>query len=303
MTVRSICSGGSALVLLGMLAGCGGDSSTGPNNQTPTGGGTFTAKVDGAAWASSGLTTVAIGKAGGLYTLSGASASGTAIVLTLGPISVPGTYVLGVATGNVFGGMGIVGSGVSSWSTPLSGKAGTITVTAISSSKIAGTFSFVATPALGTSTTGNRTVTDGQFDIPLQTPGNYTPADNLGSTFGGTLNGAPWNGATVVMVAGPATGTLAGGASNVDNLINMTISGITGVGTYALNTGVARFMSVSNPTSTVRWGGTNALSSGNVVITSITSARVKGTYNATLQPAQGATGTVTLSGSFDMGIP
>jgi len=178
-----------------------------------------------------------------------------------------------------------------------------MTVTAISSTKIAGTFSFVAGPTQGTATTGTKTVTEGQFDIPLQNPGNYTPADNVGSTFGGTLGGAPWNAATVVMVGSPASGTLAGGASNVDNMISITISGITGVGTYALNTGVARFMTVTNPNGTVRWGGSNALSSGSVVITSLTTTRVKGTYNATLQPSLGATGTMTLSGTFDMGIP
>lgn len=290
------------VVAIGAIGGCGGTTDAG----TSGGNGQFSATIDGAAWSSPSLYQTGTATAGGIYTFSGGTGSASnplGMSISLYWIGAPGTYPLGVG-GTVPGGIATVTSGAVGWSTPLSGAAGTITITAVSATRIAGQFSYVATPLFG-SPTNNRTVTQGVFDVPVQSSGSITVPANAGSTFGGTLGGAAWNAATVVMVAAPATGTLAVGASNNVYSINVTISGITGSGTYTLGTGVSRTVQLSVLGTTQVWGGTAAGGSGSVVITSVTSTRVKGSYDVTLQPAAsgGATGTKTLAGTFDIGIP
>lgn len=287
-------------VVLLTLAGCG-SSPSGPGD----GGGDtspFTAQIDGTAWSGLSFTTSGNGSANGTFTLIGAATSPTQISmsLTLFNIGAPGTYPLGVGS-TVPGGTAIVTSGVQSWWTPLSGAAGTVTVTAVSATRITGTFSFVATPFSG-GATGSRTVTQGRFDLPVTSTGTVTVPDNIGSKFGGTLAGSAWNAATVVMVAAPSSGTLTIGASNVTHNINMIISGYTGVGTYTLNTGVQRMMTVFLSGTTQSWGGIGVASAGTVTVTSATSTRIKGTYNATLQPGVGTVGALALSGSFEVGL-
>jgi hypothetical protein len=293
---------GSRIVLvgaIGAIAGCGGSTSPGLNQ----GGGQFSATIDGVAWSSPALYQSGTATASGSYTFSGTTGSSNPVgmAFSLYWIGAPGTYPLGVG-GTVPGGIANITSGAVGWSTPLSGAAGTVTITAVSATRIAGQFSYIATPLFG-SPTNNRTVTNGVFDLPVQSSGTITVPDNAGSRFGGTLGGAAWNAATVVMVAAPSTGTLAVGASNDVHSINLIISGITGAGTYTLGTGVSRTVQLSVLGTTQVWGGT-ANGSGSVVLTSITSTRVKGSYDVTLQPAGGgAAGAKTLTGTFDIGIP
>lgn len=291
------------LLALILPAACGGG---GTDNNPPGGNADFTAKIDGQSWTSVALSTQAVINNNGIFTIVGANAGSNplAMSITLFYIGAPGTYSLGVG-GSVPGGLGVLTAGAAAWSTPLSGAAGTITITNVSNTRIAGTFAYTATPFL-VGTAGNRVVSEGQFDLPVTGTGSITVADNLGSKFGGTLGGNPWNAATVVTVSHPSSGTMTIGASNVDYSINLIVSGFTGPATYTLGTGVARQATVTRLTGgTVTWGGSNATSGGTVTVTSYTSTRVKGTYAITLQPGVvfPGPGTLTLTGNFDMGLP
>ncbi|MCC6243740.1 MAG: hypothetical protein IT353_12930, partial [Gemmatimonadaceae bacterium] len=105
---------------------CGGGSQTGPGTTPSTS--RFRATIDGAAWSS--LSSTAAAGPGGNFTLIGSQvgASVTSLTLSLYSIGAPGTYPLGVS-GNVVGGIGTVVTAPSTWLTPLSGAAGTVTIT------------------------------------------------------------------------------------------------------------------------------------------------------------------------------
>ncbi len=282
---------GAALILLGA---CGGDSS-GPGG----GNAAFTATVDGSSWTSAAISTQAQASAGGNYVLVGGTgvSGGTSIVMTLFNIAAPGTYPLGVG-GTVRGGTASVTIGNGTFAAPLSGSAGTVTLTAVSATHITGTFAFTAgaDPSI-------HNVTNGSFDLDVVANGPITVPDYAGSRVGGTLNGAPWNAATVVTVSGPSSGTVAVGFGNDVYQANMIISGWTGTGTYTLNTGVSRQITVVKTGTTQFWGGSGGLSAGTVTVTSATATRIGGTYNVTLMPGGGgASGNLTLTGTFDIGI-
>jgi hypothetical protein len=298
MIHRAICLLAAAALI---LAGCGDKTPSGPAGQ----GGPFSAKIDGVAWASPALYSAAAMGNNAVFSIigtDGAVGNATGVSLVLYYIDQPGSYPLGVG-GSVRGGTAIITSGSSSWATPLSGNAGTVDVTSVSSTRIAGTFSFNATPQSGAAQ-GTRAVTQGVFDVPVQSSsGTFSVPAHLGSKFGGTLGGQPWNAATVVMVGAPASGTVVIGASNTQHSITMILSGFAGAGSYALNTGVARSMTVTLSGTSSQWGGAGALSSGTVNITSVTASRIAGTYTATLPPSVSASGTMSLSGTFEVGIP
>src|SRR5678815_2774364 len=134
---------------LGMMAAavlwtaCGG----GENN--PGGGNAMTASIDGQAFSSSQLASASAASSSmvSVYTIIGARLlSGTtaqSISLSLYNIAGPGTYPLGVNSTN-FGGIGTVAEGATAWTTPLSGAAGTVNITSLTPTRIAGTFSFNA---------------------------------------------------------------------------------------------------------------------------------------------------------------
>jgi uncharacterized protein DUF6252 len=290
----------AALILTAACGGGGTENNSGGNAN-------FTAKIDGASWTSTALSTQAVINNNATFTIVGASAGSTptALSLTLYYSNAPGTYPLGVG-GTVPGGIATLSLTSSFWSTPLSGAAGTVTISAVSATHITGTFSFTGTP-FTVGSTGNKVVTEGQFDLPVTGSGSLTVPDNLGSKFGGTLGGSPWNAATVVTVTHPSSGTMTIGASNVDYNINLIVSGFTGVATYTLGTGVARQATVTKLTggTTQTWGGSLATSGGTVTVTSYTQTRVKGSYNITLQPGVvfPGPGPLTLTGNFEVGLP
>jgi hypothetical protein len=281
-----------------LLSACTNDT-TGP---AATGGGAaFAAKIDGTPWTSLTSSTAVTASASGTFTIIGANSAGVGLSLSLFNVAGPGTYELGIGP-TLTGGLATSSGGAASWSTPLTGAAGTLTVSTVSVTRIAGTFSFVATPVYGSTT--NRTITEGTFDLPVTTTASIAVPDQNGGVFGGTLDGAPWKASTIAFVSMPNSGTMAMGVSNTANNITIILSGLRGVGTYPLNTGVSRYFSISNLSGGKAWGGSNVTSSGSFVITTLTPTRMKGTYNVTLQPvtATGATGTITATGAFDVGL-
>ncbi len=261
------------------------------------------ARIDGAAWSSSNATGAA--GAGGIFTLTGVqTGSGTGVTMTLYSIGAPGTFPFGVG-GTVAGGIASVVTGASNfWSTPLNGAAGTVTVTSVSPTRIAGTFSFNASP-VAPQTGATRAVTAGTFDVPVTGPATLVVPANAASKLSGTFGGVAFNAATVVTVVSPATGVLTFAGSTNERTLNVIISEYTGVGTYALGTSASRNVRLSTAQAPVSaWGGTNATSSGTVTVTSATTSRVAGTISGTLQPSPGFTGTpITITATFDVGIP
>jgi hypothetical protein len=142
----------TAAAVLATSCGGGGETPTGPGT------GSLTAQVDGAAWrASRG---VAATRAAGFIGVGGTASDASSISFAF-PDTGPGTFA--VASSN-----GTNGSYVKSgqgWTAAFgNGGSGTITVTTLTTSRVAGTFSFVA-PGISGGAAGNKTVTNGSFDI------------------------------------------------------------------------------------------------------------------------------------------
>ena len=194
----------------------------------------------------------------------------------------------------MFGGIGTVTDGATTWMTPLSGAAGTVTVTALSATSIAGTFSFTASPLVGGG--ANRVVTSGSFDIPITGTPAALPA-NAGSSMSGTIGGAAWNAATVVTISDTG-GVYAFGGSNTDTYVNFVLSSVSGTGPIDLNDTTAILSIQSGITGwSSQLGG-----SGTVTITELSASRIKGTVSATIE--DGAASTITIAdGAFDVGLP
>lgn len=285
-----------------LTTGCGSNNST--DTGGPPGDAGLRATIDGQAWVSNFANATA--GANGIFAISGSSlnASVTGMSLVLYYIDKPGTYPLGVG-GSVKGGLGVLSGGGASWATPLSGSAGTVSITSVSATRITGTFAYTAPPQTGQST-AIRTVTNGQFDLPVTGPATLAVADNLGSSVVGTVGGNAFTAATIVQVTSPSSGTLTMGASNTTYSMNMVMSGYTGPATYTMGTGASRTFSVSTTVNGApkMWGGTNGTTTGTIVITSATSTRIKGILSLSLLPAivNPGTGTLALSGTFELGI-
>lgn len=303
------------------IFGCGGstDGTTGPSGHARY---FMTASIDGSAWAEDaiGASTVGAVLAGpGLYTLTGfSSASAVTVLLTLNTIRGPGTYPLGVNIG-VPGGTAQVSNTTSGWTTRLSGAAGTITITLLTETEIAGTFSFVANGILNAPATSTKNVTAGTFDLPITVRGATGPIpDNAGSTITANIGGTSFNMATItasVSVTRDTKGatigtTLIFGGGNDLSGIGGAIAGITAAGVYPLGPGnfangfnaSTMNASLTNGTSIQAWNSSDAASSGSVTITSVTPTRIQGTFTANLGPALGTNARINVSGAFDLGI-
>jgi hypothetical protein len=276
----------------------------------------MTAKVDGQPFVagSPDLIFASQGLAGG-YGISGLQSSPTSatiITITLANIRGPGTYPLGVGP-QVPGGSAVLAISSAGWSSPMSGADGSITITSLSTTEIAGTFSFVVTASVN-ATPATRTVTDGDFRLRVKqlVPIGAIP-DNAGSTLSFSANGTSYNGA--FMQANASTLQQPGVLLIVNSTTNtrafgFTLSNVTGPGTYTLGntstqTRSMNFSFVNNALANI-WSSLGPGSSGSVVITSMTSTRIKGTFSAVLGPSPGTTtqGTTAITnGDFDIALP
>ena len=266
----------------------------------------MSASVNGQAFSATQSATAAANSSAAVsvYTITGTRLSGTTattILLSLYNIAATGTYPLGVNSTN-FGGLATYIEGSASWTTPLNGTAGTVIITSLTATRIAGTFSFTAADVLNPAST--RSVTNGAFDLGITgTPGTVQPYQ--GSAMKATLGGNAWIGASIVVVAktggsyafggSTITGTGVAGIANV----NVILTGVTGPGTYALGTGQGNQLSITVGGS----GYSSSLSgsSGSVVVTSVDTNRLKGTFSATLGSGGGAALAVS-GGTFDIGL-
>jgi hypothetical protein len=303
--------------VLGLLfaSACGGsDGPTDPGaapSPPPGASANFTARVDGQAWASAANLTNVTAIQSGTYSISGSVLSGSTsrnITLNLMNIPGPGTYPLGTGAG-VSGGSAIYADNVGGWGTPLSGEAGTITITTLSATRIAGTFSFTADASAG-GASGTRAVTNGTFDLGINS-GTTTPVpEKSRMVLTATIGGQSWNAATMVSTGTPST-ILVFGGSNTRHSINIALSNIPGPGTYAIGGGVLSSVQVGAPPGQpvsgplCCWNGSFAGSTGSVTISTITATRMTGTFSFVLRPggAGAATAPLTVAnGSFNVGL-
>jgi hypothetical protein len=299
-SVRSI-----VVVVALVAAGCS-KSSTGPNNNN-NGNSRMTATVNGSAFASSNIANLekVILSNRIVHVVMGQQTAGTnstVILLSLYNLRGTGTYPLGVNS-TTYGGIGQVTQNAQSWITPLTGTAGEVNITTLTDTRIAGTFSFTA-EAIGGST-GTRNVTNGQFDFPIELSGTVAPLHaNAGAKVSGTIAGNAFNGATIAGALIASNTLIFNASSERSYYISFSLGNVNGTGTYPLSTtSPFRYLVVSQASNlNVTWGSpVNPGSSGTVVVNSFTASRITGTFTATLGPNTGATGTIAVSGTFDVG--
>jgi hypothetical protein len=306
-------------LLLGavLLSGCGGgttdpgnDDADGNNNNNNSGS-PFSATIDGQAWSVTGATAVTAiqfaPQSGGYMIIATGTGVIASISLTLNFIVKTGTYPLGVDGATVPGGFAGVTVGTGGvWLTPFSGAAGSITITTLTTTRIAGTFSFTTTGSSG-GATGTKVVTQGRFDLPMNAAPIAVLTDSMGSTLSASLNGQPWNGA---IVSGQTTAThLSLLAINNLQSLTLTIPRPAGTGTYQLSNNPGSILWATDPNA-VAPAGTRCCYGilgdvGTLTITSLTTTRIKGTFSATLRPQPGtaATGSLIITnGAFDIGL-
>lgn len=288
------------------LSACGGDSSpSGPGGGGGGGTGTtnLSATIDGVAW-SAASQTIVVGTSTepGQLSFLGSSITNPvgALSINLGRIPGPGTYPLGVNVFTASGGSATVSFGATSANTPLDGASGSITFTSISSTRAAGTFAFVAKPLVGSG--DPIVVTNGAFDVPLSS--GYVPvsAEQIGSSVSAELGGEPFNGATVV-ATNSGSGTYSFTASNLTYTVNLIVGPIDGPGEgpISIATTPVRRLTISR-TDGAGWGGTQT-DTGTIAITELTTARMKGTFTATLTRVVSAGDPLeVLAGTFDLRI-
>ncbi len=295
------------------LAACGG----GPSGPSGGGLGSFSATINGSAWASeSRLLQAPTPQKQGHYPLYGGKTVGSSlngVTLNLVGISRPGTYPLGTS-GGVSGGTGTVNEASAVWLTPISGDAGSVTITTLTDTRIAGTFQFVA-EAMASGATGTRTVTNGQFDIQLTRPASLPPMTHSDTgSMRATIGGAAWNGASGGGGA-PVNQALFVIYTSTTRTVAITLVPYNGPGIYTLgapNTGHRLTVNAGTVVgSPCCWGGrTNAqgvlLDAGTITVTEATANRIRGTFSATLGPGLtgNALGNLTVAnGTFSFGFP
>ncbi len=265
----------------------------------------LTATLNGVAYRPTSASAVISG-AGYFIIASRVGTTGPAVALRLFSIGKPGTYPLGVSPA-LIGGAGDVAVDGAVFTTPYTGAAGTVTITAVSLTRIAGTFSFVATRTVNFFDTDSRTVTGGSFDVPVTGSGTLEIPANIGNTVTGSVRDTAFSATEVSVVDVPSNGKLVLDLRQTSRRVTLNIPDFTGVGTYKLGTGTGRIMQLYAPVGTFQseWGGTVATTSGTVTITSVTASRVQGTIAASLVPtfAPLNTAPALISINFDIGLP
>ena len=202
----------------------------------------------------------------------------------------PTTQPLGVNINTTPGGIGMVAVPPASWTTPLNGAAGTITLTKRTSTEIAGTFSFTATPSVGATSTRN--VTAGTFDITIS-GGLPAMPSGTGSVVDASIDGTPWNAATIVG-SNPGSGIFTLEADNTEYSVTLipTVPVVAGT-TYGIPSQMS--LTVIRTGTSNSWAATSGADVGSVTITTFDAHRLVASFDVTLPP-QTASGSLTMSG-------
>ena len=157
--MRTLMRAVASALVVAAAAGCGGDN-TGPNGNTN---GDMTAKIDGSSFSS--VSTLAQRNAGGaagtIIAVSGANSAGTGLGFAFADAGV-GSYPIGglnATNATVLESSGKV------WVANVTGGSGTLTITALDGTHVAGTFVYSAVASPNTGATGTKAVTEGVFDV------------------------------------------------------------------------------------------------------------------------------------------
>lgn len=303
------------VMLAAVMAACGGDG----GDDGGGGGSGFTAVVAGDAWEAEPISISAAADAGvtGTIIIVGGDNTGgvnRSITLTFYNVRGPGTYALGVGS-DVYGGRASTGEGTGGgdadiWSTPNTGVAGTATLTQVSGGRVKGTFSFTGEAGDDNVVLGDRTVTNGQFDLAMTGTLSTLPA-NRGSRVTARLNGRLYNAWGVNGLLTDHTGGagIRFSSTSRDDGLSIELEGITAPGTYTISDVVPlRVLTAGHNGGDAEhccWGLNAGGDLGTITVTSLTADRVQGTFSGTLQPQPGKPATTPLvvtEGTFDVGI-
>jgi hypothetical protein len=303
----------SAATAVAILAGCGGGA-TDPGGGGGGGGGnaSMTGTVAGQTWtADPNLVQVTAGGTPGSIIISGIeNGSGgdyVSVTLILSFIEASGLYPIGINIGTTPGGTGTIiiqdNNNPTTWVTPLSSAAGSVTIQQFNSSstRMKGAFAFVAVPLVGAGP--EQSIMNGSFDVALPAGFTRVTPTTRGSTFGATLGGLPWYAATVVGLGNHAAGSFSfGGTTTLYNVNMVTATPVTAVGDFDLAVTGGINLTVAELGGTDAWGsGPGA--TGTVSFTSLADNRVVGTFSGTLVPLGPTVGNLTVTGgAFDVVI-
>ena len=151
------------ILVLFLVAGCGGDDDNPADPGGGNGGGTngvkMSATVDGSAWQA--VTAYALNN-GGIVAVGSSNENGETGIGFGFQDNGTGTYTIGPG---LIPNANITSLGGTSWSASSSNGSGTIVVTTLTADRIAGTFEFIAERITGTGEPATRTVTNGTFDL------------------------------------------------------------------------------------------------------------------------------------------
>ncbi|HWN80474.1 MAG TPA: DUF6252 family protein, partial [Candidatus Udaeobacter sp.] len=276
--------------------GCGDDDPTGPGGNG--GGNIYRATIDGASWSAVSSTiqvTGGIEPRLGTIVISGGNTSGDAVILTLSFIGGTGTYPLGVNPGTNAGGSGSVFDSPNTWLTPLSGAAGSVVITTRTATRIAGTFEFTAEP-LGASG-ADVVVTGGEFDITIDAGLPALPTGG-GSVMTATVDGQPWNGATITQVS---NGSSFGGATTE---FTIGFVGAVAPGVFNLGVGAGQWQcQIQRVGTSDSWATTSSDSVGTITFVTVLPGRMQGLFTGTIPPLGASDSLAVTNGFFSIYLP
>ena len=143
-----------ALLAFAMVMACGDDG-----GNPPIGAGSMSASIDGTAF--SGTLAVTASRSGTTLSIAALGSNSRQLSLNLVDVAATGNIAIGAGSAS----MAQYSSGAQAWVSNVAGGSGTVVVTTLTSTRLAGTFSFTAVPSTTTGATGNKAVTSGAFDV------------------------------------------------------------------------------------------------------------------------------------------
>jgi hypothetical protein len=129
-------------------------------------------------------------------------------------------------------------------------------------------------------------------------PDDNNNNNNNNSTMTASIAGANFT-PSVILAARSGNDLSIFGRDAANTQIDIFIDEATGAGTFSIGNGAPATVTLSTQNGQV-WVGHLAGATGSVIITTLTSQHMVGSFNVTLQPqtATGATGTRVVSGTF-----
>jgi hypothetical protein len=307
----------SLFILLIVLSACS-QSSTGAANTSkttsetlpsstaastaPAGGssgkGSISARIDGVQWSS--IVTAAQYTNTGLI-ISGADNSNPPHALGLGVAAVaPGTYQITLPNPTANASWTV---GPSTWQASLIGGSGTVTITSLTSTGAAGTFSFTMVAVPNTAASGSKAITDGVFNVTFASPATIPAQTAAGTaTITAQVNGEAFSGITLQATYQNQSLAITG-FDPKSGQITLNVYKVTGPGIYSVayqnpeGSSAIYASSTGQGSNTFLPGGT-----GSVNITTLTAAEAVGTFSFDAPSATGSSGSTThvTNGRFDV---